>query len=131
MKALAQPGQLAHHTSTEYAPLTMKGLDGSSFGNDLLHLIGFEADSKEAYLKMYTYYNKVGNRGAACLCASPFTFTETHQLSGSLFIPKSTSENLKRLLRSYFRRKILDLCCCVFANQDLVIDLANVLMPGS
>ena len=69
MKALAQPEQLAHHTSTEYAPLTMKGLDGSSFGNDLLHLIGFEADSKEAYLKMYTYYNKVGNRGAACLCA--------------------------------------------------------------
>ncbi len=47
----------------------MKGLEASSFGNDLLHLIGFEADSKEAYLKMYTYYNKVGNRGAACLCA--------------------------------------------------------------
>ena len=50
-------------------PLTLKGVDGSSFNNDLLHLIGFEADSKEAYLLMYTYYNKVGNRGAACLCA--------------------------------------------------------------
>ena len=68
-KALEQPELLAKHTSTEYIPLTLKGVDGSSFNNDLLHLIGFEADSKEAYLLMYTYYNKVGNRGAACLCA--------------------------------------------------------------
>lgn len=68
-KALEQPELLAQHTSTEYVPLTLKGVDGSSFNNDLLHLIGFEADSKEAYLQLYTYYNKVGNRGAACLCA--------------------------------------------------------------
>jgi len=68
-KALEQPELLARHTSAEYVPLTQKGVDGSSFNNDLLHLIGFEADSKEAYLQLYTYYNKVGNRGAACLCA--------------------------------------------------------------
>ena len=68
-KALEQPELLARHTSTEYVPLTQKGVDGSSFNNDLLHLIGFESDSKEAYLQLYTYYNKVGNRGAACLCA--------------------------------------------------------------
>lgn len=71
-KALEQPELLAKHTSTEYVPLTLKGVDGSSFNNDLLHLIGFEADSKEAYHLMYTYYNKVGNRGAACLCAYKF-----------------------------------------------------------
>ena len=68
-KVLGQPELLARHTSAEYVPLTLKGVDGSSFNNDLLHLIGFEADSKEAYLQLYTYYNKVGNRGAACLCA--------------------------------------------------------------
>lgn len=68
-KALGQSELLARHTSAEYVPLTLKGVDGSSFNNDLLHLIGFEADSKEAYLQLYTYYNKVGNRGAACLCA--------------------------------------------------------------
>lgn len=68
-KALEQPELLAKHASTEYVPLTLKGVDGSSFSNDLLHLIGFEADSKEAYLQLYTYYNKVENRGAACLCA--------------------------------------------------------------
>lgn len=68
-KAMAHPELLAKHASTEYVPLTLKGVDGSSFKNDLLHLIGFEADSKEAYLQLYTYYNKVENRGAACLCA--------------------------------------------------------------
>lgn len=68
-KAMAHPELLAKHASTEYVPLTLKGVDGSSFKNDLLHLIGFEADSKKAYLQLYTYYNKVGNRGAACLCA--------------------------------------------------------------
>ena len=68
-KALDQPELLARNASTGYVPLTLKGVDGSSFNNDLLHLIGFEADSKEAYLLMYTYYNKVENRGAACLCA--------------------------------------------------------------
>lgn len=68
-KAMAHPELLAKHASTEYVPLTLKGVDGSSFKNDLLHLIGFEADSKASYRLMYTYYNKVGNRGAACLCA--------------------------------------------------------------
>lgn len=68
-KAMEQPELLARNASTGYVPLTLKGVDGSSFNNDLLHLIGFEADSKEAYLQLYTYYNKVGNRGAACLCA--------------------------------------------------------------
>lgn len=68
-KALEQPELLARNASTGYVPLTLKGVDGSSFNNDLLHLIGFEADSKEAYLLMYTYYNEVENRGATCLCA--------------------------------------------------------------
>ena len=68
-KALEQPELLARNASSGYVPLTLKGVDGSSFKNDLLHLIGFEADSKEAYHLMYTYYNKVENRGAACLCA--------------------------------------------------------------
>ncbi len=72
-KALAQPELLARHYSTEYVPLTLKGMDGATFNNDILHLIGFEANTKEAYQLMHTYYNKVGNRGAACLCAFEIT----------------------------------------------------------
>ena len=72
-KALAHPELLAQHYSTEYVPLTLKGMDGTTFNNDMLHLIGFEADTKEAYQLMHSYYNKVGNRGAACLCAFEIT----------------------------------------------------------
>ena len=72
-KALAQPELLARHKSSEYAPLTMEGLDGSSFKNDMLHLIGFEVNTKEAYQLMHDYYQKVENRGAACLCAFEIT----------------------------------------------------------
>ena len=72
-KALANPELLAKHLSTEYLPLTLKGMDGTSFGNDMLHLVGFEADTKEAYQQMYTYYNRVGNRAAACLCVFEIT----------------------------------------------------------
>ncbi len=72
-KALEQPKVLAQHTSTEYVPLALKGMDGTSFNNDMLHLIGFEADTKEAYLLMHAYYSKAGNRGAACLCAFEIT----------------------------------------------------------
>ena len=78
-KALAEPEVLAKHTSTEYVPLVLEGIDGASFNNDLLHLIGFEADTKEAYQLMHDYYLKVGNRGAACLCAFEITQKDRHE----------------------------------------------------
>ena len=87
MKALAQPELLAKHYSTEYVPLTLKGVDGSSFKNDMLHLIGFEADTKEAYQLLHTYYNKVGNRGAACLCA--FEITQKDRQEDTRLVRKS------------------------------------------
>lgn len=67
-KALEHLDLLAQHTSTEYAPLTLKGVDGASFHHDMLHLIGFEANTQKTYRMLATYYNKVGNKGAACLC---------------------------------------------------------------
>jgi len=86
-KALSQPEVLAQHTSTEYVPLALKGVDGTSFNNDLLHLIGFEADTKEAYQLMHAYYNKVGNRGAACLCA--FEITQKDRQEDTKLLRKS------------------------------------------
>ena len=86
-KALAHPDILAQHLSTEYVPLTLKGMDGTSFGNDMLHLVGFEADTKEAYQQMYTYYDKVGNRAAACLCA--FEITQKDRLDDVKLVRKS------------------------------------------
>lgn len=102
-KAMAHPELLAQHTSTEYVPLTLKGVDGSSFKNDLLHLIGFEADSKEAYLQLYTYYNKVGNRGAACLCAYKL-------------IEKYRQDNVREVKKSKYLRTIDSL---IHVYQDI------------
>ncbi len=72
-KALSQPELLARQQTKGYAPLTMEGMDGSSFGHDLLHLIGFEANTRDAYELMHDYYQTAGNRGAACLCAFKVT----------------------------------------------------------
>ena len=77
--AMEQPELLAKHYSTEYTPLTLKGMDGSSFQNDMLHLVGFEADSKDAYSQMYRYYAKQGNRAAACLCAFEIVMKERQE----------------------------------------------------
>ena len=86
-KALAHPELLASHLSTEYTPLTLKGMDGATFGNDMLHVIGFEADTQEAYQLMYAYYNKVCNRGAACLCA--FEMTQKDRMADVREVRKS------------------------------------------
>ena len=86
-KALARPELLASHLSTEYTPLTLKGMDGATFGNDMLHVIGFEADTQEAYQLMYAYYNKVCNRGAACLCA--FEMTQKDRMADVREVKKS------------------------------------------
>ena len=99
-KAMEQPELLARNASTGYVPLTLKGVDGSSFNNDLLHLIGFEADSKEAYLLMYTYYNKVGNRGAACLCA--YKLIEKYRQDDVREVKKSKSlQTIDSLIQVY------------------------------
>lgn len=68
-KALENPQLLAAQTSVAYAPLTTSGFDGTSFKHDMLHVVGFEADTKEAYQLMHDYYAQAGMRGAACLCA--------------------------------------------------------------
>lgn len=86
-KALENPKLLAGHASTEYEPLTLKGMDGASFNNDMLHLIGFEADSREAYQLMHDYYLKTGNRGAACLCA--FKITQKDRKEDGRLVRKS------------------------------------------
>ena len=66
-KAMANPDLLARHKASEYTPLISKSEDSRIFNDDLLHVIGSETGNYEA---MYDYYNKVGNRPAACVVAS-------------------------------------------------------------
>ncbi len=59
--------QLAQVKDTDYDPMVIKGIDSRIFNHDLLHVIG--CDLRE-YRTLQHYYDKVGNRKAACIMAS-------------------------------------------------------------
>lgn len=65
-KSLSHPDLLAAHKASEYVPMVIEGIDSKIFGNDLLHVLGMEA---EAYGMLHDYYQKQNNRPAACITA--------------------------------------------------------------
>jgi hypothetical protein len=65
-KSMEQPELLAAQKAESYVPLLHKGIDSKWFDNDLLHVIGFQAEDIKT---MYEYYKAHGNRNAACLLA--------------------------------------------------------------
>ena len=66
-RSMQNPSLLAAVQASQYEPLLTKGVDSRIFNNDLLHVIGFAAGE---YRTLYDYYWAVGNRAAACICAS-------------------------------------------------------------
>lgn len=52
--------------ATDYAPFVVDGIDSRIFGDDLLHIIGMLSGRYEV---MHAFYDSIGNRPAACLCA--------------------------------------------------------------
>ena len=64
--SLADPKMLASQKSSGYEPALISGSDSKTFGGDLLHVLGMEA---EDYQLLHDYYASVGNRPAACLTA--------------------------------------------------------------
>ena len=65
-KALSHPDELAAVKATDYEPFVIKGQDSRSFGDDLLSVIGWQA---ERYGLLRDYYQKAGNRRATLLAA--------------------------------------------------------------
>ena len=59
---------LAQVKDNTYAPFVIHGVNADIFDNDLLHVIGYEVGYD--YDELYSYYNKVGNRRAACIMAA-------------------------------------------------------------
>ena len=51
-----------------YKPFVVGGVDAAIFNNDMLSVIGYEIDSD--FEEMHAYYEKVGNRRAACITAA-------------------------------------------------------------
>ena len=58
--------KLAQVKDETYEPFVKVEADSKVFGHDLLSIVGHELD---AYQEMHDYYEKVGNRSAACLTA--------------------------------------------------------------
>ncbi|MGI6243361.1 MAG: alpha-2-macroglobulin family protein [Prevotella sp.] len=65
-KSMANPKLLAEHKSEEYTPALVAGIDSKIFYDDLLHVIGFEA---EDFGTLHDFYTQHGNRPAACITA--------------------------------------------------------------
>lgn len=64
--SLTHPDELARAFATGYSPFIEDGVDSRIFGDDMLHVLGMEAGR---YDILHDYYEKVGNRAAACFCA--------------------------------------------------------------
>ena len=64
--ALASPKILGKTKSGDYEPFVRQGKNSDIYGDDLLHIIGMEFN---AWQWMHDYYEKAGNRRAACLTA--------------------------------------------------------------
>ena len=58
--------QLAQVKDESYEPFVIQGVDSKVFGHDLLNIVGQELGE---YQVLHDYYEKVGNRTAACLMA--------------------------------------------------------------
>ena len=65
-KSLANPSLLAACKCADYKPLVLEGVNSIIFDNDMLHVIGLEA---KRYNVLHDYYERTGNRAAACLMA--------------------------------------------------------------
>ena len=65
-KSMSNPTPLASAQANGYEPFVVDGTDSKIFYNDLLHVLGFEA---EDYKTMHDYYLNHNNRPAACICA--------------------------------------------------------------
>ena len=59
--------QLAKVKDKTYDPFVLKGVNADIFDNDLLSVVGYELDRD--FKNIHAYYNKVGNRRAACITA--------------------------------------------------------------
>ena len=65
-RAMAHPEVLAGIKADDYMPFVVKGKDSGIFGDDLLSVVGQEL---EAWQTLNDWYNRTGNRRAACLAA--------------------------------------------------------------
>ena len=77
---------LAKTKAGNFAPAVIEGNNANIFGGDLLSVV---CNETRQYLPMYEYYNKAGNRRAACIAALKYVETEVEQTPGKYQVKKS------------------------------------------
>ena len=96
-KSMRYPDLLARHTAAEFMPFVMDGVDSRIFYDDLLHVVGFEA---EDYTTLHRYYKEHGNRAAACITA--FMITQKDRFDDVKEVRKSKYlQTLDSLINEY------------------------------
>ena len=96
-QSLEKPALLAEHKSTEYEPAIISGIDSKIFYDDLLHVIGFEA---EAYATLRNYYAKHGNRAAECITAL-YELQQNHRMDATRIRKSKYVQSVDSLINIY------------------------------
>ena len=84
--AIANVELLGKTKAGDFEPMIVEGTNANIFGGDLLSVVGNET---RQYLPMYEYYNKNGNRRAACISALKYIQTEVKENAGKYAVKKS------------------------------------------
>ena len=87
-KALANPDALGKVKDKSYEPFVEIGKDADIYDNDMLSVIGYEL---KAWDWMHAYYEKTGNRPAACLTALTMLEESEEELDAEVYIEKLDS----------------------------------------
>ena len=84
--AMSNVTLLAKTKAGSFSPFVVEGTNDGIFGGDLLSVIGNETG---LYLPLYEYYNKNGNRRAACISAMKYVLEEVKENTGQYIVKKS------------------------------------------
>ena len=84
--AIADVDMLGKTKAGTFEPMVVEGTNANIFGGDLLSVIANETGQ---YLPMFEYYNKSGNRRAACIAALKYVQTEVKEEAGKYAVKKS------------------------------------------
>jgi len=97
-KALAHPDLLAQTKAEAYDPFVVKGKHSSMFDDDLLSVVGSELN---AWRQLADYYQKAGNRQAACYTSLRMLIAEREAVGSESYAKSKFIRSLDSLIVVY------------------------------
>ena len=97
-KALAHPDLLAQTKAETYDPFVVKGKHSTMYGDDLLSVVGHELN---AWRQLADYYQKAGNRQAACYTSLQQLKAEHEKVGHEAYAKSAYIRQLDSLIAVY------------------------------